>query len=44
MLLMRLADYMQERKYKRTCTLCDHVAKNKKELDIHINQLHDDLI
>ena len=44
MLLMRLADYIQGRKDKRTCSLCDYVAKNEKELDKHVHQLHGDLI
>ena len=43
-LLMHLADYMQGRKDKRTCALCNYVAKNEKELDKHVHQLHGDLI
>jgi len=44
MLLIRLADYIQGRKDKRTCTLCSYVATNEKDLDKHIDQLHGDLI
>ena len=44
MLLMRLADFMQERRDKRTCRLCDYVATNEEDLDIHVHQLHGDLI
>jgi hypothetical protein len=40
MLLMRLADYFQGRKDKRTCIKCNFVAKNEKELDKHLNQVH----
>jgi hypothetical protein len=43
-LLIRLADYMQGRKDKRTCAVCGYVAKNEKELDKHIHQLHSELI
>jgi hypothetical protein len=43
-LLIHLADYMQGRKDKRTCALCNYVAKNEKELDKHVHQLHGDLI
>lgn len=39
-LLMHLADYFQGRKDKRTCTLCDHIAKNEKELENHLKQEH----
>lgn len=44
MLLMRLSDYMQERKDRKSCTMCNYVAKNEKELDNHMLQLHGDLI
>jgi uncharacterized C2H2 Zn-finger protein len=40
MLLMHLADYLQGRKDKRTCIRCNYVAKNEKELDEHLNQVH----
>jgi hypothetical protein len=40
MLLMHLADYFQGRKDKRTCTLCNYVAKNNEELEKHLNQVH----
>ena len=40
MLLMRLADYFQGRKDKRTCRLCDYVAKDEIELDSHLKQIH----
>ena len=44
MLLIRLADYIQGRKDKRTCTLCSYVVTNEKDLDKHVHQLHGDLI
>ena len=44
MLLMRLADYFQGRKYKskdkRTCRLCDYAARDERELDSHLKQVH----
>lgn len=40
MLLMRLADYIQGRNDKRTCKFCDYFAKNDKELDYHLKQVH----
>ena len=40
MLLMHLADYIQQRKDKKTCTFCSYVAKSEKELDEHIHDLH----
>jgi hypothetical protein len=39
-LLMNLADYLQGRKDKRTCIMCNYVAKNEKELDKHLTQVH----
>ncbi len=38
--LMRLADYLQGRKDKRTCKFCNYVAKNEKELNNHIQKEH----
>ena len=44
MLLMHLADYFKGRKYKnkdkRTCRLCDFVARDERELDNHLKQIH----
>jgi hypothetical protein len=44
MLLMRLADYFQGRKDKSkdktTCRLCDYVARDERELDSHLKQIH----
>lgn len=40
MLLMRLADYIQQRKDKKTCMFCNYVAESEKELDKHIHNLH----
>ena len=42
--LIRIADYIQGRKDKKTCTLCSDVATNEKELDKHVHQLHGDFI
>ena len=38
--LMRLADYMQIRKDKRTCTICNYVAKNENALNDHVKNEH----
>ena len=38
--LMRLADYLQGRKDKRTCTKCNFVAKNESELNDHMKKEH----
>lgn len=43
MLLMCLADYFQGRKDNRTCTLCKYIAKNERELNKHLNQIHGDI-
>jgi hypothetical protein len=40
MLLMRLADYIQQRKDKKTCMFCNYAAQSEKELDKHIHNLH----
>ena len=40
MLLMRLADYMQIRKDKRTCKICNLVAKNENALEDHVKKEH----
>jgi len=39
-LLMHLADYIQGRKDKRTCIMCNYVAKNEKELNEHLAHVH----
>ena len=39
-LLMHLADYIQGCKDKRTCIMCNYVAKNEKELNEHLTQVH----
>lgn len=41
MYLMRLADYIQGRKDKKTCTLCNYVAKNENDLRIHMKENHE---
>jgi hypothetical protein len=38
--LMHLADYMQIRKDKRTCRVCNYVAKNKNALNDHMKKEH----
>lgn len=43
MLLMRLADYIQGRKDKRTCRFCNYIAKDEKDLDNHLKQVHGNL-
>ena len=39
-LLMRLADYLHGRKNNRTCKVCNYLAKDEVELDIHYRQKH----
>lgn len=43
MFLMRLADYIQGQKDKRTCRICNYRAKNERELNIHIQKEHETL-
>ena len=38
--LMRLADYMQIRKDKRTCRGCNYVTKNENALNDHMKKVH----
>ena len=38
--LMRLADYIQGRKDRMTCRICNKVLKNEAELDRHIRKEH----
>jgi hypothetical protein len=38
--LMRLVDYLQGRKDKRTCIKCNFLAKNERELDNHMKKEH----
>ena len=38
--LMRLADYLQGRKDKRTCPKCKFFAKNESELNDHMKKEH----
>jgi hypothetical protein len=40
MYLMRLADYLQGRKYKKTCRICNYIAKNEKSLNDHMQKEH----
>jgi hypothetical protein len=38
--LMHLVDYLQGRKDKKTCNICNYIAKDEKELDSHIKKEH----
>ena len=38
MYLMRLADYLQGRKDKKTCRICNYIAKNEKSLTDHMQK------
>ena len=40
MYLMRLADYLQGRKDKKTCTVCNYIAKNENALNKHMQKEH----
>ena len=40
MYLMRLADHLQGRKDKRTCRICNYIAKNEKSLNDHMEKEH----
>ena len=44
MYLMRLADYLQGRKDKKTCRLCNYIAKNENALNNHIQKEHGSLV
>jgi hypothetical protein len=39
-LLMHLADYFHGRKDNKTCKICNYLAKDEAELDIHYRQKH----
>ena len=38
--LMRLVDYLQGRKDKKLCRICNYTAKNEMELERHIKKEH----
>jgi hypothetical protein len=38
--LMRLADHLQMRKDKRTCRICNYVAKNENAINEHMQKEH----
>ena len=38
--LMHFVDYLQGRKDKKTCNICNYIAKDEKELDSHIKKEH----
>lgn len=38
--LMHFFDYLQGRKDKKTCNICNYIAKNEKELDSHMKKEH----
>lgn len=38
--LMHFVDYLQGRKDKKTCNICNYIAKNEKELDSHTKKEH----
>lgn len=40
MYLMRLADYLQGRKDKKTCRICNYIAKNENSLNDHMQKEH----
>jgi hypothetical protein len=40
MYLMRLADYLQGHKDKKTCRICNYIAKNKTALSNHMQKEH----
>ncbi len=40
MFLMRLVDYLQGRKDKRSCRKCNYQAKNERELNNHVQKEH----
>ena len=38
--LMHLVDYLQGRKDKKTCKMCNYIARNERQLDIHMKKEH----
>ncbi len=40
MYLMRLADYLQWDKDKKTCRICNYIAKNETALSTHMQKEH----
>ena len=36
--LMHLVDYLQGRKDKKTCKICNYLARNERQLDIHMKK------
>ena len=38
--LMHLVDYLQGRKDKKTCKICNYIATNERQLDIHMKKEH----
>ena len=36
--LMHLVDYLQGRKDKKTCKICNYVSRNEGQLDIHMKK------
>jgi len=40
MYLMRLADYLQGDKDKKTCRICNYIAKNETALSTHMQKEH----
>lgn len=38
--LMHLVDYLQSRKDKKTCKICNYIARNEKQLDLHMKKEH----
>jgi len=37
---MRLADYLQGHKDKKTCRICNYIAKNETALSTHMQKKH----
>ena len=38
--LMHLVDYLQGRKDKKTCKICNYLARNERQLDMHMKKVH----
>ena len=38
--LMHLVDYLQGLKDKKTCKICNYIARNERQLDIHMKKEH----
>lgn len=38
--LMRIADYLKGRKDKKTCRICNYIAKDEKILNDHMKKEH----